>query len=59
MIAATAAGSGRTGRCRMANAAPILATTALSTTGEALRGGSVLASSSRRQNSSSRGPESG
>ena len=43
----------------MANVAPTLATTAASTTGYRLRGGSVLASSSRRQNSSSCGPDSG
>ncbi len=56
-IAATASGSGTGRRGLMANVAPTLATTAASTTGCRLRGGSVLASSSRRQYSSSRGPD--
>ena len=58
-MAATASGSGRIGRSLIAKVAPTLATTAVSTTGYRLRGGSVLASSSRRQNNSSRGPDSG
>ena len=58
-MAATASGSGTSRRGLKANTAPTLATTPASTTGCRLRGASVAAISSRRQNSSSVGPESG